>query len=119
MCRGEIRLADESLFTGHNQACCIGLNVKCPQKLVGSNSWWLCLGVAVETSGVEASLEEVGHGSLEWTLGSCKQAPLFLFLECGCHVTSQSLGSARVPFFACCFIIPGIKDCISLQLKPK
>lgn len=28
-------------------------------------SWWLCLGVAVETSGAEASLEEVGHGSLE------------------------------------------------------
>lgn len=44
-------------------------------------SWWLWLGVAGETSGVEASLEEVGHGLLEWTLGSCNQVPFSCFLS--------------------------------------
>lgn len=39
VCCSAIRLADERTGTGHSQACCFGLNVKCSQKWVGSTIW--------------------------------------------------------------------------------
>ena len=54
-CGGRIRLEDERVMvTGHRQARCFGLNVKCSQKIMWSNNGSPAqFGEVMETSEIE------------------------------------------------------------------